>query len=464
MPDNKIKLKKIYDDAILSGKISGAYAATRGAHKKIKSGNTFLGIAGSTSVMTGHYTRLTETTADEEIAKSVVYALHYSTVVYGRTGEKLLREKLALYGIDFSQEIYTKYIARQMIKDYNNDERREKFLASINALFSNDPNDIEANIAKAAIMHSIVFTTGDTSGADDIERRYKAGEIFGIAEVLDMVYEKHYDDAEDFTARVAFDIIFDFLLSNPDKIHKDFKNNFSNLTDEELVAYYIADCDGDGIKQYIKHLKKDGFITEEQERDVLFEETRIFYETALINGVRYLLEIRAYIYSEDAALYGQARVRVRYGALRSAGNLQKATLDKELDFSTELGDYKDGTNFINIVWLTAALHITPDEKQPEKIISYFELEADDLTKYIFTTDGEYKKEFGKKHMYEVVIGKSKENKAPLNVKIYKMEKNQNEIELAYVRDCTIEKTTALSFKKIKDWHHHTTWMLGMHQY
>jgi len=151
MSESKIELKDIYDDAILQGSVEGAEIMKRcGAKCRID---------GRTELMTRYQAsqkaaRLAEKLgADAKVGYAIAAILYTATIIYGKLGEAFLKEKLQESVEAFSLEEYCDAIGESVLREYNNENRKQQVFEGVKAAMSESSTaNIEANAAKAAIM------------------------------------------------------------------------------------------------------------------------------------------------------------------------------------------------------------------------------------------------------------------------------------------------------------------------
>ncbi len=288
MDANKLELKDIYDDAILQGSVEDSEIIKRcGAKTKVD---------GSTELMTRHLSSqkadsLAEKLGgDPKVSYAIAAILYTSTIVYGRLGETFLREKLQEIGEEFSLDEYCNAICESVLRNYNNESRKQKVFEGIKAAMS-DSNSVEATAAKAAIMIHEYWNDKDFDKGNAIEEAFLNGEIVEFESLCDKMVHSKFGEIDDATALKNLNIAYNYLKDNLSKISITYKDIYPEVSNAKLLVYYISRLSPEEVERvkelslqekiqsanhmlevvFNAHFIADG-MSEEQSDDIIKEE------------------------------------------------------------------------------------------------------------------------------------------------------------------------------------------------
>lgn len=245
-------LKKRYDDAMLKGSIQGAYLTQRYENITRIDGHSNEDF----SIRDLAMDLAKEKDTDGIVAGGIATAILDSIIIYGDVGEKFLKEKLAQEGESFSREEYAIDVAKAITELYQYD-RKQGIIKGVKAAFSDDSNNIDANIAKTAIMQNEYFCE------DRFPEAYVFGERFlkeGTLITIDKIYRRlecmHHKSVSDEQALRNLNLAYKHLQNNYDRISDEYKDSYPDLSKNKVIAYFIANLHDDEIEQVLKDAKE----------------------------------------------------------------------------------------------------------------------------------------------------------------------------------------------------------------
>lgn len=244
-------LKKRYDDAMLNGSIEGAYLTKRyGNIKRIDGFNL------CDYDIRHHSKKMAEKSGgDGSVAAGIATAILDSIIIYGEIGEKFLIEKSQQEGETFSREEYIKDIAKAITELYQYD-RKQKIVDGVIAALEDDPNNIEANVAKTVIMQNEYWNEDRYPEADVLEERFLNGTVISMNKIYRRLEYMHHKEVSDEQALKNLNLAYNHLKNNYDKISDDFKASFQDLSENKIIAYFIANLHDDEMERVLKDAKE----------------------------------------------------------------------------------------------------------------------------------------------------------------------------------------------------------------
>lgn len=254
----KNPLKPRYDDAMLGGAIEGAYLTQR---------------YGNISRIDGHSHKdhvirdlakdlAKEKNTDGIVAGGIATAILDSIIIYGEIGEKFLKEKLAEEGENFSREEYAIDVAKSITGLYQYD-RKQKIIEGVKSVFSDDSHNIDANIAKTAIMQNEYLCEDRFPEADALGERFlNEGTVISISKIYRRLEVMHHKDVSAEQALRNLNLAYKHLQNNYDKVSDEYKDSYPDLSKNKVIAYFIANLHDDEIEQVLKDAKEEQSLDE----------------------------------------------------------------------------------------------------------------------------------------------------------------------------------------------------------
>jgi len=231
-----IELKDSYDEAILQGTIEGA-ELTRACDAKSRMDGSSETMARSLACnMARRRAELLQ--GDTAVAYGIASILYTSTILYGKTGEAFLRERLQQCGESFSQEEYSNAVAEAVLSNYGG-SRKQRILEGVQAALS-DAAHTEANAAKTAIMLQGNWLDGVFSEDSALEEAYLNGEVLPMRTVQEKMLQAKYGEVEEGEALNDLETLYDYLQVNPSVMHARYRAIYPDVSEEKRLAYYIS--------------------------------------------------------------------------------------------------------------------------------------------------------------------------------------------------------------------------------
>ena len=231
-----IELKDSYDEAILRGTIEGA-ELTRACDAKSRMDGSSETMARSLACnMARRRAELLQ--GDTAVAYGIASILYTSTILYGKTGEAFLRERLQQCGESFSQEEYSNAVAEAVLSNYGG-SRKQRILEGVQAALS-DADHVEANAAKTAIMllencHAGIFEENDA-----LDEAYLNGETLPMQALHEKLQHAKYGEIEEAEALENLNILYAYLQANPSVMHARYRAIYPDVSEEKRLAYCIS--------------------------------------------------------------------------------------------------------------------------------------------------------------------------------------------------------------------------------
>ncbi len=263
MSESRIELKDIYDDAILQGTVDGAEITKRCGARERMDGTTELVVR---SGACGTAERLAEKLdGDPKVAYAIACVLYNATILYGKSGEEFLREKLQEWGEDFSLEEYCNAVTESVIRGYSG-KRKQKVIDGVKAALS-DADNTEANAAKAAILIHEYWQEKNFDAGAAAEEAFLKGETIEYMPLYEKMIRAKYGEIDEAAARNNLNIAYRYLKEVPDKIAPVYGKIYPEIREEKLLVYYIARLSHEEVEK-VKALflsdivKSDAYILE----------------------------------------------------------------------------------------------------------------------------------------------------------------------------------------------------------
>lgn len=251
-----IELKDCYDEAVLRGTIDGAELTQACDAKSRMNGSNELMMRSQACNMAHRRAELLQ--GDPAVAHGIASILHTSTILYGKTGEAFLREKLRQCGEDFSQEEYSNAVAEAVLRGYKG-ARKQKIVEGVKAALS-DAAHTEANAAKTAIMVLENICSGNFSENDALEEAYLNGETLPIRTIQEKMQQAKYGEIDEGEALEDLEILHEYLQANPSVMHERYRAVYPNVSEEKQLAYYISKLGCTEVER-IKELAKEDALS-----------------------------------------------------------------------------------------------------------------------------------------------------------------------------------------------------------
>lgn len=241
-----------YDDGQLEGAFEGAYLTAR--YRVIRR----LDGLRSQYYNVGHNARrmAEKKGIDGSVSYGIATAILDSLILYGKVGEKFLREKLEQEGETFSQEEYSRDIAIAITKHYKYD-RKQKIIDGVVDALKDDPNNLEANAAKSAIMQGEYSSERRYDEGRMIAQRFLEGQYVGSEKLLKRLVAIHYKPLSEEQQLKNLNIAYEYLNSTYDELSEPFKNEFKGKSKSKILAYYIANLQDTEMEQVLKLAREE---------------------------------------------------------------------------------------------------------------------------------------------------------------------------------------------------------------
>lgn len=244
-------LKPEYDNAMLEGAFEGAYLTDRyGAitrtdgmrYRYYDIGHNAKGMAEKKGI-------------DGVVSYGIATAILDSLIIYGKVGEKFLKEKLEQEGETFSQEEYSRDIAIAITKLYQYD-RKQKIIDGVVDALKDNPNNLEANAAKSAIMQDEYDLEHRHDEGWMIAKRFLEGKYIGNEKLQKRLVSMHYKPLSKEQQLKNLNIAYNYLDKIYDELSEPFKEEFEGKSRKKILAYYIANLHDTEMERVLK-LAKD---------------------------------------------------------------------------------------------------------------------------------------------------------------------------------------------------------------
>lgn len=231
-----IELKDSYDEAILQGTIEGAELTKACDAKSRMDGSGEMMARSLACNMARSRAELLQ--GDTAVAYSIASILYTSTILYGKTGETFLQEKLQQCGESFSQEEYSNAVAEAVLGGYGG-SRKQRILEGVQAALS-DADHVEANAAKTTIMLHENWRDGIFQENDALEEAYLNGEALPMQALQEKMQRAKYGEVEEAEALEKLNILYAHLQANPSVMHARYRAIYPDVSEERRLAYYIS--------------------------------------------------------------------------------------------------------------------------------------------------------------------------------------------------------------------------------
>lgn len=251
-------LKPEYDDVMLEGAFEGAYLTLRyGAIKRVD------GMSYRNYDIGYNAKKMAEKKGiDGVVSYGIATAILDSLILYGKVGEKFLKEKLEQVGETFSQEEYSRDIAIAITKLYQYD-RKQKIIDGVVDALRNDPNNLEANAAKSAIMQDEYDLEDRFDEGEMLEDRFLNGQYVSSEKLLKRLVAMHYKPLSEEQQLKNLNIAYEYLSKDYSRVSNDFKKEFSDISETRMICYRIANLDDEEMERLLK-LEKEEKTKEER--------------------------------------------------------------------------------------------------------------------------------------------------------------------------------------------------------
>jgi len=250
-------LKPEYDDIMLEGAFKGAYLTQR--YQVMERVD---GLSARDFGITYSAKRLAEKNqCDPIVSSGIAVAILDSLIIYGKTGEKFLKEKLEEHGETFSQEDYAKDIATAITELYQYD-RKQKIIDGVIDALKDDPNNLEANAAKSAIMADEYFTESRYKEGHLIEKHYLEGKYISSQKIMERLTAMYYKPLTEEQQLKNLTIAYEYLRKDYSKVSDEFKKEFPNISETRMICYRIANLDDEEMGKVLKLAKEEKNIGE----------------------------------------------------------------------------------------------------------------------------------------------------------------------------------------------------------
>lgn len=245
-------LKKSIDDALLKGAFEGAYLTRRYCVMK------------RTDRLTGqHYdighsaSKIAEKKGiDGIVSYGIATALLDSLIIYGKIGEKFLKEKLEKKGETFSQEEYSRDIAKAITKLYQYD-RKQKIIDGVVDALKDSSDNLEANVAKSAIMKNEYDCESRYDEGMIIAQRFLEGQYVNSEKLLRRLVSMHYKPLTEEQQLKNLNTAYNYLKKDYSRVSNDFKEEFPNISETRMICYRIANLHDIEIEKILKLAKEE---------------------------------------------------------------------------------------------------------------------------------------------------------------------------------------------------------------
>lgn len=245
-------LKPEYDNAMLEGAFEGAYLTAR--YQVIQRIDELSNLNFNISYTAKNIAEKKD--ADGVVAKGIAIAMLDSLIIYGRTGEEFLKEKLEQNGETFSQKEYSQDVAKAITKLYQYD-RKQKIIDGIVEALENNPNNLEANAAKNAIMAEEYYAASRYDDGEKIEQRYLEGKYIDSGKLLDRLQSMHYKPISKEQQLKNLNMAYKYLNEDYSRISDEFKEEFPDISETRMICYQIANLDDEEMERLLKLAKKN---------------------------------------------------------------------------------------------------------------------------------------------------------------------------------------------------------------
>lgn len=188
---------------------------------------------------------------DGVVANGIANAILASMIIYGEIGENFLRTKLEQVGETFSREEYSKDIAKSIVADYQYD-RKQGVVDGVVAFLKDDTNCVEANAAKMAIMKNEYWNQNRYDEADILDTRFMEGNVIGSKKIFARLMSMHYKTISEGQALKNLNGIYEFLQKNYERVSKNFKREFSNVSQSRMICYFIANLHDEEMERALR--------------------------------------------------------------------------------------------------------------------------------------------------------------------------------------------------------------------
>ena len=250
-------LKPEYDDAMLEGAFEGAYLTDRyGAIRRLD------GLSYQYYEIGYNAKRIAEKKGiDGVVSYGIATAMLDSLILYGKVGEKFLKEKLEQSGETFSQEEYSKDIATAITNLYQYD-RKQKIIDGVVDALKDNPNNLEANAAKSAIMQNEYASESRHDEGRMVAKKFLEGQYVGSDKLLKRLVAMHYKPLSEEEQLKNLNIAYKYLNENYDMVSKNFREEFPNISENKMICYRIANLDDEEMEKILKLAKEEKNIEE----------------------------------------------------------------------------------------------------------------------------------------------------------------------------------------------------------
>lgn len=248
-------LKPEYDNAMLEGAFVGAYLTDR------------YGAMVRTDGMSYRYfdigynaRRMAEKKGiDGVVTYGIATAILDSLILYGKVGEKFLKEKLAQEGETFSQEEYSRDIAIAITKLYQYDRKQKIIDGVVDALVDN-PDNLEANAAKSAIMQDEYDLEDRFDEGEMLEERFLNGQYISSEKLQKRLVAMHYKPLSEEQQLRNLNIAYQYLKGDYSRVSEEFKEEFPDISEARMVCYRIANLDNEEMERLLKLAKEEKIV------------------------------------------------------------------------------------------------------------------------------------------------------------------------------------------------------------
>ena len=262
MSDQNQFTRKIYEDAMITGRFSYSEIFGRLLDKKDELGNAILPNTMIKKGMAASFARRIPG-ADHVVASAIAMGVELGRPVYGATGEKFLREKVANYkrsnlGVTLTGAIL-KGLDGKRIQSIQSGVQR--------VLDGADDLTVEEKCAEGAIrMHDLALRSNDPSSVNDrlMGDTFKVIRETGTFAYPDSFYElsSKYKTDERIEAinqnqSAKLKSAFNYFMQHQLEMSQEFTQNVNNMSSEELVAYYVASMGENSIEQIVAKNPRD---------------------------------------------------------------------------------------------------------------------------------------------------------------------------------------------------------------
>jgi len=250
-------LKKRYDDAMLEGAFVGAYLTARYGAIRRQDGLSYQyynigynakGMAEKKGI-------------DGVVAYGIAVAILDSLILYGKVGEKFLKEKMEQAGETFSQEEYSRDIAIAITELYQYD-RKQKIIDGVIDALKDNPNNLEANTAKSAIMQNEYASEQMYDEGREIAKSFLEGKYINSEKIQKRLVAMHYKPLSEEQQLKNLNIAYDYLNKIYDELSEPFKEEFEGKSKNKILAYYIANLHDTEMERVLKFAKEEKNIEE----------------------------------------------------------------------------------------------------------------------------------------------------------------------------------------------------------